>query len=188
MQRFHILLLLLVACFASAVSAQTPAAAPKPDPEFKKFADHRVGHWTYEGEYKPGPLGPGGKVTGTSTYQMILGGFFVERRDTEKDAKGVESQDLALDGYDPVNKNFTTTEFGDDGGIYSGVFTLSGNTGTWSGKSISVAGKQYSFRGTTIYAADWMSSTNKGEVSSDGKTWVPFSEIKYTKVKPAPKK
>jgi hypothetical protein len=186
MQRFHILLLLLFACFATAVSAQTPATAPKPDPELKKLADHCVGHWTYEGEYKPGPLGPGGKVTATATDRMILGGFFLEERRTEKGATG-ESQALELDGYDPVNKNFTASVFNDDGSTYSGVFTLSGNTLTWTGKSI-VAGKQYSFRGTLACAADWMSCTQKSEVSSDGSTWVPFFEFNWTKVKPVPKK
>jgi hypothetical protein len=185
MQRFQILLLLLVACFATAVSAQTPAPAPKPDPELKKLA---VGHWTYEAEYKPGPLGPGGKATGIRTFQMILGGFFFERRDAEKDAMGAESQALAIIGYDPVNKNFTVSYFDDGGGTYSGVFTVSGNTVTWSGKSISVAGKQYPLRGTVIKAADWVTYTETAEVSSDGKTWVPFYEIKYTKVKPTPKK
>jgi hypothetical protein len=187
MQRLHILSLLLVACFATAISAQTPATAPKPDPELKKLAVY-LGHWTYEAEYKPGPLGPGGKATGTRTFQMILGGFFGERRDAEKDAMGTESDALAIIGYDPVNKNFTVSYFDDGGGTYSGVFTLSGNTVTWSGKSISVTGKQYPLRGAGIHSADWMSYTETAEVSSDGKTWVPFYEIKYTKVKPAPKK
>jgi hypothetical protein len=45
MQRFHILLLLLFACFATAIQAQTPATAPKPNPELKKLAV-LVGHWT----------------------------------------------------------------------------------------------------------------------------------------------
>ena len=36
MQRFHILLPLLVACSATAMLAQSPATAPKPDPELKQ--------------------------------------------------------------------------------------------------------------------------------------------------------
>ena len=53
MQRISILLFLLVFCSATAMQAQAPA--PKPDPEVKKLHVW-VGHWTYEGEYKPGPL------------------------------------------------------------------------------------------------------------------------------------
>lgn len=37
MKRFHILLFLLVACFATAMLAQTPTSAPKPDPALKKL-------------------------------------------------------------------------------------------------------------------------------------------------------
>jgi len=59
MQRISALLFLLVFCFATAMQAQ----APKPDPEMKKLGV-LVGHWTYEGEYKPGPLGPGSKIVG----------------------------------------------------------------------------------------------------------------------------
>jgi hypothetical protein len=183
MRRFHILPLLLVACFATATLAQTPA--PKPDPEMKKLAV-LVGHWTYEGEYKPGPLGPGGKVTGTETDQEILAGFFLEGRQTEKGAMG-ETHTLDLYGYDPVNKNFTFSAFTDDGSSYSGVMTISETTWTWSGK-MTTAGGEVLFRGTNILAADGMSFTQKMEVSSGGKTWMPVYESKWTKAKPAPKK
>lgn len=46
MQRFRILPLLLVACFATALLAQAPSSTPKSDPELKKLAV-LVGHWTY---------------------------------------------------------------------------------------------------------------------------------------------
>jgi len=75
MKRISVLLFLLVFCSATAMQAQAPA--PKPDAEVKKL--HAVvGHWTFEGEAKPGPLGPGGKFTGESNCQMILGGFFFQ--------------------------------------------------------------------------------------------------------------
>jgi len=52
-QRSSLLLSLIVICFVTPLRAQT--SAPKPDPELKKL-HVLVGHWTYEGEYKPGPL------------------------------------------------------------------------------------------------------------------------------------
>jgi hypothetical protein len=71
MRRFHILLLLLVACFTTAVQAQTPATVPKPDPELKKLAVF-LGHWTFEEDYKPGPIGPSGESTGEFTGRSFF--------------------------------------------------------------------------------------------------------------------
>lgn len=58
MQRISLLFAVLVVWFIAAVQAQAPV--PKPGPEIRKL-HVLVGHWTYEGEYKPGPLGPGAK-------------------------------------------------------------------------------------------------------------------------------
>ena len=77
MQRISVLLLLLVACFSTAMRGQAPA--PKPDPALKKLSVY-LGHWTCEVESKAGPLGPGGKVTSEESFQMILGGFFQQLR------------------------------------------------------------------------------------------------------------
>jgi len=179
MRRFNILLFLLVVCFATAMRAQTHA------PELKKLAVV-VGHWTYELEYKPGPLGPGGKFTGDATDQMTLGGFFLQERRAEKGAMG-ETGALEITGYDPVNKNFTVSGYEGDGNTYSGVLTVNGNTWTYTGKFV-VAGKQYLFKDTFILAPDLMSAIAKAEISADGNTWTPWFEGKYTKAKPAPKK
>jgi len=185
MKRFHMLLLLLFACFATAMLAQTPAPAPKPDPELKKLAV-LVGHFTYEGEYKAGPLGPGGKITGEYDGQMILGGFLFQARTKEKGAMG-EMRALEIERYDPVNKSFASSLYQDDGSTFSGVLTVSGNTLTWTGKFV-VAGKEYLFREPLVLAPDLMSGTAKGEISVDGHAWTPFYEAQYTKTKPAPKK
>lgn len=68
-QRIIALLFLLVFCLAGAMLAEVQP--PKPDAELKKLnADS--GHWTYEGEAKPGPLAPGGKFSGEFDGQMIL--------------------------------------------------------------------------------------------------------------------
>jgi hypothetical protein len=185
MQRFRILPLLLVVCFATALLAQAPSSAPKPDPELKKLAV-LVGHWTYEGEYKPGPLGPGGKITGVYDGQMILGGFLFQARMTEKGAMGV-IRALEIERYDTVNKNVASSVYEDDGSTFLGVVTVSGNTVTWAGKFVA-GGKEYSLREPLGLAPDLMSGTAKGEISVDGNTWTPFFEAQYTKAKPAPKK
>ena len=183
MKRISILLLLLVVCFAAAMQAQAPA--PKPDPELKKLLPF-VGHWTYEGESKGGPLGPGGKYAGEQTCQMILGGFFLQCQWTEKGPAG-EMRGLETDWYDAVNKNYPFSVYESGGGVFSGVSTLSGNTNPWTGKYV-LAGKQYWIKGADTLAADLMSFTRKSEMSADGKTWAPLSESKFTKVQPAAQK
>jgi len=183
MARTIALLFLLVFCFTTAMQAQAPA--PKPDPEVKKLSVY-LGHWTYEGESKPGPWGPGGKITGERDARWILRGFYLETRDRQKRPTG-ESQSIEIDGYDPANKTATWTVFADDGETPSGVSAFtSGTSVTWSGKFV-LGGKQYLVRGTDVFARDLLSFTERSEFSSDGKTWMPDWEYKATKAQPAAK-
>jgi len=183
MRKIAILSSLLSICFVIAVQAQT--TAPKPDPALQKLHAW-VGHWTFEGESKPGPLGPGGKDSGEYDGKMILGGFAFQGRWTDK-GPARETRGLEIYGYDPVNKNYPFSIYMDDGGIFSGAMSVSGNTYTLPGK-LSAAGKVFDARLIITNAADGMSLTLKGEVSADGKTWSTFTEAKYTKVPPAAKK
>jgi len=179
MQRIGILLFLLMFCFATAMQAQAPT--PKPNPEVKKLQPH-LGHWTYDGESKPSPLGPGGKFTGEMTCQMILGGFFMQCRFTENGPSG-ETHALALEGYDPVNKNLFYETYDDSGIRSSGVITITGKTWTYEGRS-----GERQVKSTIVLAPDLASGELKFEISSDGKTWTPVGETNYTKVQPAAKK
>jgi hypothetical protein len=111
MRRISILLLFSVVCFATAMQAQAPA--PKPGPEVRKL-HAALGHWTIDGEQKPGPLGPGGRFTGEAYIRMILGGFFLQNQQSGEVA-GTETRLLEIDGYDPVNKNFFDEVYVDDG-------------------------------------------------------------------------
>jgi hypothetical protein len=183
MQRITVLLLVLVVSIARAMQAQAPA--PKPAPEVKKL-HVAVGHWMAEGEQKPGPLGPGGKFTGEANVRMILGGFFLQNQQSGKVA-GVETRLLEIDGYDPVNKNFSSEFYLDDGSRFSGVLTITGNTWTYAGKFIA-AGKEYPYKATFVAAPDLTSWTYKDQLSPDGKTWTPLYELKFTKVQPPAKK
>jgi hypothetical protein len=115
-----------------------------------------------------------------------LGGFFLQCRFADK-GPGGEGRSLELDGYDPVNKNFTSDAYGDDGGRFSGVLTITGNTWTYAGRWVS-EGKQYQYKGTFVLAPDLASGTYKEEISVDGKTWTTYGESKWTKAQPAPKK
>jgi len=185
MNRMYVLLLVLLVCFSTGAQSQTTKTAPQPNPELKKL-QVLVGHWTVEGEYKPGPMGAGGKMTGDYTLQFILKGFFLEEHGFETGAMGT-GRYIEIEGYDPVSKSLTTDSFGDDGGRFAGTITVSGNTITWEGK-LAEAGKEYWVRNPITMSADSMSAVSKADISTDGKTWVPFFEGKFTKTKPAPKK
>jgi hypothetical protein len=161
---------------------QAQAPAPTPNPEVKKLRAY-VGHWTFEAEVKPGPWGPGVKVSGTYGGKMTLGGFFFQG---EAKDKGV-LQDVDYFGYDAVSKNLVADSYYADGNRVSMVGSVSGNTFKWSGKATSAGGEQYSLRIQDNFAADFMSVQSTWERSPDGKTWVPYVEMKWAKAEVAPK-
>ena len=166
------------------ISTGARAQAPVPSPELKKF-DAFLGHWTSEGEYVAGPLGPGGKVTGERTVQRILGGFFIEFQSMIKGPAG-ESRSIWIVGYDPLSKKFVSNEYYDNGSTASGAYFFNGNTCLYSG-NFAVAGKPYLLRMTAVPAADLMSYAVKGEISADGRVWTPFYQGQVIKSVPASK-
>jgi len=63
---------------------------------------------------------------------------------------------------------------------------VNGSVATWEGTS-TANGKQYKDRGTDAVAPDGMSITQHGEISADGKTWVPSFILRATKVQDSEK-
>jgi hypothetical protein len=182
MKRILIAVALVMLLDAVALQSQTPA--PKPGPEQKKM-QLLAGDWTYEREYKANPLRAAGKYTGKYSSREILNGFFVEYQHTMKGPQG-DIHWFEINGYDPVAKTNIYNWYGDSGGMGRGTFTISGNDGTWEGTSV-MSGIQYRERGSFSLSADGTSFTKKAEVSPDGKTWIPYSEMKGTRMK-APSK
>ena len=175
-RRFVILLLFCIVCYSAFTYGQT--VAPKPDPAFQKLQIF-LGHWTYKGEYKPGPLGPGGKVDGEYNYQFVLNGFLVEGHTTEKMAQGV-THFLEIDSYDPRSKSILMNVYTDDGSRYSGVIATSNDSVTWAGK-LQFGDTEYHFRQVFVISKDHLTAQEHGEISADGKTWIPFFEASCTK-------
>lgn len=182
MKRFAFLAGAVLLVFAASIWAQTQA--PTPAPELKKLGI-MVGHWTYEGEYKAGPGGPNGKAKGEDRIQWILGGFILQDLETETGALG-DARMAVLYAYDPVNKNLVSAGLMNDGGPVSGTVKVNGNTVVYEGKVV-LGGKELIARLTYVVATDLMTMTQKVETSADGKTWAPFFDALFTKVKPGPK-
>jgi Protein of unknown function (DUF1579) len=182
MKKVAILSSLLAVCFVLAVQAQT--STPKSGPEWKQW--HGVlGHWTYTCDYQATPLGPASTSTGEYNNTMILGGFFMKGQWKEKGPNG-EMEGIETIRYNAENKDFAFSGYMNDGTTYSGTATLNGTTERQEGKFF-IAGKEYPSRATITWANDWTTADWKSEVSTDGKTFVPWFEQKMTKVKPETK-
>lgn len=137
-----------------------------------------LGSWTFEGDFKPGPTGAGGKITGTERGEM-LGGFWVDRRYEEQGPAG-KRRGIHVFGYDPVKKTYVTFDFDSLGGYGAGTVTVSGKT--WIFVESRVAGgKAFQNRCPVTFAADGKSFTVKCQVSTDGYKWTPSFEGRWKK-------
>ena len=179
MKRFPLIVGVFV-MYAGVLIGQKPPETPKPGPEHQKLSSF-VGNWTFEGEMKPGPMGPGGKMTGTDRIQWGPGNFFVERRFEGKGPMG-EMRGLEILAYDSVKKVHTFNFFDSMGSTGSGTLTLSGDTWTATGIG-SMGGQTFHDRCTLALGAGGTTLTIKCEMSADGKKWAPSFEGKATKSK-----
>jgi hypothetical protein len=87
-----------------ATAAQAPAAR-KPGPEQKRIA-YFAGKWNFQGEAKPSPMGPGGKITATETCEWFAGGFSMVCRSKGTGPMGPVTSMSTL-SYDAGRKAYT---------------------------------------------------------------------------------
>jgi Protein of unknown function (DUF1579) len=161
----------------AAVSAQSQMPMPKPGPEVKKL-EYFVGSWTLKGEMKPGPMGPGGKFTGSETDEWMPGGFFLEAHEAFNTPTG-NGTGLSFLGYDTNDKVYTYHSFSSDGESEAATGTLTGDT--WAFSSEERMGSQ-TFKGRySIKVQSPTSYTFKYEMSPDGTAWNTVMEGKATK-------
>lgn len=159
--------------------AQAPPA-PKPGPEHQRLGAF-VGNWTFTGEMKPGPMGPGGKMTGSDRIQWMPGNFFIERRFDGKGPMGQVSG-LEIIGYEAAKKSYVYSFFDNMGAMASGTATASGNTWNFTG-TMNMAGKAMQERCNLVLGAGSTSMKITCEMSTDGKSWMPTFEGTATKSK-----
>jgi len=178
MKRMAVQVAVLLACAAS-LSGQAPTA-PKPGPEHERLGVF-VGNWTFVGEMKPGPMGPGGKMTGSDRLQWMPGNFFVERRFEGKGPMG-QISGLEILGYDAAKKAHTFTFVDSMGSMGAGTMTVSGNTWTFNGTT-SMGGKSMQERCTLEFGAGGGTLKIACGSSPDGKSFTPMFEGTATKSK-----
>jgi hypothetical protein len=172
--------LVLLGTLLLATAAFAQMEPMKPGPEQQKL-NYFVGNWTSEGELKPGPMGPGGKITMNSDDQWMDGGFFVVIHSTFKSAEMGNGSGIAFMGYDPQEKIYTYDEFNSTGEASHSKGTVAGDTWTWTNDM--KMGPQIMKARFTIKIVSSTSYTYKYEMSMDGTTWNLVMDGKATKNK-----
>jgi hypothetical protein len=160
---------------ASSTPAQTEAS--KPAPELKKL-DYFAGTWAAEGEVRPGPMGAGGKFTGTNRVQWMGGGFFLVTQSEFNGPMGKGSE-TAYMGYDADDKAYTYDSFSTLGEADHARGRLDGDTWTWLSETR--MGAQTMKGRLTIRMLSAAAYAFKFEVSPDGVRWSSVLEGKDTK-------
>lgn len=173
-------LTLLFGILLLATAALAQMKAPKPGPEVKKL-DYFVGHWTSEGDMKPGPMGPGGKFRSEDHVEWLDGGFFIVLHTKSTGGGMPDWTSTAYMGYDTQEKVYTYNVFDSIGENSSSKGTVDG--GTWTWLSDMKMGPQNMKGRYTVKIVSPTAYNYKFEVSSDGTNWTLVMDGKETKAK-----
>jgi hypothetical protein len=173
------------AVLAALVFAGTPllssqeAGPPKPGPEQRNLA-YFVGNWAFEGTMQPGPMGPGGKMSGTEKCEWFPGGFHLVCRSDGTGPAG-ETHGLSLMGYNAGQQAYTWYGIDNSGFGDGATGQLKGDTWSWQSES-TMGGQSVKMRYTLVrQSADaygW-----RMEMSLAGGPWTLAGEGTETRVK-----
>ncbi|HSQ20619.1 MAG TPA: DUF1579 family protein [Blastocatellia bacterium] len=166
---------IILLIFGGVAVARAPQT-PTPGPEIKRL-HYFVGTWKTEYNLKPGPMGPGGKMSAVDQSRMMPGGFFLETRTDGNGAIGVLNG-LSIMGYDAVGKVYTYDSFNNYGEADHFKGEVQGDTWTWTSES-ALGGKPTRMRFTAKEVSPAM-YTMKFEIATDG-DWTTVMEGKATK-------
>ena len=164
--------------FASNAMAQMDM--PKPGPERKKM-EVFAGSWTLEGDMKPGPMGPGGKMTEKETCEWMEGNFFIVCHASYTSERMGSGVGLSVMGYSNDDKTYTYREFSGDGEFMDSRGKLDGDTWTWTGDE-----KMGGMTSKSRFTMKMTSATSYNfifDTSQDGTNWTTLMEGKATKAK-----
>ena len=175
----HMACVAAVLGFQIVASAQPPQA-PKPGPEHQRLG-YFVGKWTGEGEMKPGPMGPGGKMSSTDACEWF-GQFAVVCHSDGKSPMGA-TKSIGIISYSPEEKVYTYYAVDNSGMAMASVprGTVQGNTWTYTDESM-MGGKKVKSR-VLIKEESPVAYTFTMEMQGPDGKWAPVMESKNTKVK-----
>jgi hypothetical protein len=167
--------LFVIMFLVASATAQMPM--PKPAPELGKL-DYLAGNWTSDGEMKPSPMGPGGKISTTDEAHWMDGKFFLVMHSKFTGAMG-DGMALAVFGYDPEKKVYTYNEYNSMGQVNHSEGTITGDTWNWT--SDENMGGQILKGRYTMKELSPTSYTFKYEISKDGTEWTTVMDGKSTR-------
>lgn len=170
--------IILAAGLVLTVAAMAQESSPKPAPEHKKL-EMLAGSWSLEGDVKPSPMGPGGKVTETEKCEWMEGGFFLICHVDFKTANSGNGTGLSVLGYSTGEKAYTYREFNSWGEFEDSRGTLDGDTWTWT--SDEKMGDTVTKGRFTMKFISPASYTFTYEMSPDGAKWTTAVDGKATK-------
>jgi hypothetical protein len=150
---------------------------PTPGPETKKL-EAFAGKWQGEGEMKPGPWGPGGKMTTEDDCSFYDGGFQLVCHSSGKGPMGTMKGEGVM-AWSPEDKVYKYMGWDSNGMMMHATGTPSGNAWHWKGEE-KMGGKLIRQRYTVTLTSP-TTQTFKWETSEDGKTWSTLAEGKSTK-------
>ncbi len=165
---------------APLLQAQAPPAS-EPGPEHARLG-YFVGRWTAEGEVKPGPMGPGGRMTSNDTCEWFEGRFSVICRSQGKGPMG-PSKNIGILGYSAEEKVYTYYGVDNSSMTMASVpkGTVKGDTWTYTDEG-TMGGQKVKSR-VTIQELSPTAYTFSMELQGPDGKWIPIMESKNTKVK-----
>jgi hypothetical protein len=179
-RRFNLFATYVVVSVAGvqSVAAQAPQA-PAPGPEHARLG-YFVGKWNAEGEMKPGPMGPGGKMKSSDTCEWFEGKFSVICRSEGTTPMG-PTKSIGILGYSPEEKVYTYYGVDNSNMTMASVpkGTVKGDTWTYNDEG-TMGGKKVKTRVTIKELSPTAYTFNMELQGPDGK-WIPMMESKNTK-------
>lgn len=169
---------ILIAGLIFATIAWAQESMPKPAPEHKKL-EALAGSWTIEGDVKPNPMGPGGKMSEDEKCELMDGGFFLVCHVNFQSASMGSGVALSVIGYSTSEKLYTYREFNSWGETEDSRGRVDGDTWTWTndekmGNSMVKARFTMNFTSPTTYTFVY-------ETSPDGDKWTAVVDGKAVK-------
>jgi hypothetical protein len=150
--------------FPSALTSQSQAGQPqlpkgqmpdlgrptKGDDELPllNFDDYFVGTWTFEWDVPEGPLGPSGRITGTTVYKPVDGRFYEAQTDatgpwgtfTLREVIAYHKEYKAIARQTTDSRGFSFLQIGTVGGDLGGLFNiyLESSPFVYNGKTVRI--------------------------------------------------
>jgi len=173
--------ILLLGILFAATTAFAQMEMPKPGPEHAKL-DYFAGHWSSDGDVKPGPMGPGGKFHADDHMEWMDGHYFLVLHSKFAGGGMPAGTSTAYMGWDANDKAYTYDEFNSTGEAVHSKGTVDGDTWTWTNDM--KMGPQTMKGRFTMKILSPTAYNYKFEMSSDGgASWNLIMDGKETKQK-----